>query len=560
MRVRALAFLLWAAAAAAAFPVTYYVDFQNGNDASSGLSRAAAWRTIPGTLTADGADWASTSWGGGVVANLSKVPAGTTFLLRGGSVKDASSGGAVYIDDTFYADAAPSNPISFLVDAGWGSGAVVFDGTGLWAGVGLVLVRVNGVLIDGGTPGGIVIRNGEAAGLYVKERAADGAPVNGCVFRNIFLTGNGTDYTSVDEGTGDGQVNVRYANGITLENIEMDGAGIHINGMLLGDSHKSIRNATVTSCTAYNHAGSVPPDDCGIGFKAVNGEITFRNCLSWGNLKGFDLGEDSSDNANLIYKVISCTARNNAWGINLNGALSTSYTGIADWYVVNCVIQDNSVYGSNVYSGPYRLYMVHNTFSSNGGGGTSGDYGNLMIGPNGTPDDPTRVEAWLYNNIFYKPAATYNYVLFKWVRTLNDFDLHSDYNCWRQRDSEPFALWDWAGGTQQHVFSYADGPGSVTTGWYTLYDTTSVPLPNGSLGHFHNDAHSVTGEPPFKSAAGRDYALTARFAGFQLSLMPWYIPEMGVDRNGKTRNAWSMGAYEGTGMQAPPPPTGLRLR
>jgi hypothetical protein len=54
--------------------------------------------------------------------------------------------------------------------------------------------------------------------------------------------------------------------------------------------------------------------------------------------------------------------------------------------------------------------------------------------------------------------------------------------------------------------------------------------------------------PGFVDEAGHDYHLAAtselRGQGSDLSRQPWYLPEMGRDRAGQQRRAWSIGAYE----------------
>ena len=138
MKKYILTLIILAAVLLAAIPTaqaaTYYVDFQNGNDASDGLSKASAWKTIPGTCKNNGiwGDYLRPSWGGNTVDASHKIPPGTIIKLRPGTTYDTSLGGFIWINKGFYLDTATSDmPIRFELDETWGSGAVVFDATGL---------------------------------------------------------------------------------------------------------------------------------------------------------------------------------------------------------------------------------------------------------------------------------------------------------------------------------------------------------------------------------------------------------------------------------------------
>ena len=544
-------------------PETYFIDFQNGNDSNSGDSTASPWETIPGTRNTGNTGWESSDWGSGTFNSGSKVPGDTTFKLKSGTTHDSTNGGIILIDKTYYSDASAANPIVLEVDTTWSTGAVVFDGTGISAGIALVLIQMHGIKVDGKVSGGIVIRDAQKAGLEIKEKPGSGDPINDSVLQYIKFFNNGTDYSSGNEGIGDGQLNVRKADGLTVDYCEFDGNGLHNNGVLLGDSStKLVTNGTVSNSSSYNHVGNVPPDDCGIGFKAQNGQITFTNVQSYNNLKGFDLGEQNGPNVDITYKIVNSIARNNKWGINFSGANDPAYSGSINWYIINTIVRDNTKFGSNIYAGPYNLYMVHNIYDNNGTGGSNANYGNIKVGPNVSPDDSSRMTAHLYNNIFYKPSADYNYVLHEYIKNTSGFDLDSDYNCWRQRASENFAMWDYSNATQQVIFTYAEGPGiGVGSDWYDWYDYNTTPPSNGSTSHYQSDPNSVTTEPPFIDIGNHDYRLNGSFAGTDLSVMALFVPEMGLDRSGNPRSFWDMGPYEsGIVPSEMESPTGLRLK
>ena len=84
---------------------TYYVDFENGNDANDGLSAQSAWRHIPGTRldSTYQSGYVTSNYGNGtIVSGLKRVPAGTIFKLKSGSTQSWSIGGSIYISSDFY--------------------------------------------------------------------------------------------------------------------------------------------------------------------------------------------------------------------------------------------------------------------------------------------------------------------------------------------------------------------------------------------------------------------------------------------------------------------------
>ncbi|MEI8012435.1 MAG: hypothetical protein WCI27_08175, partial [Candidatus Omnitrophota bacterium] len=475
------------------FAATYYIDFLAGHDEADGLTRATAWKTIPGTQKNNGvwADSLHADWGAHTVDSSHKVPPATVFKLRPGTTYDVSLGGVIWINNNFYTDTATwNNPIRFEVDPVWGTGPVVFDGTGLdlTTLIGILLIQNNGVQFDGNVPGGIEIRNSPRSGIHVKEKNGTGYPVLQSSFRNLKFFNNGTSYLTDTAGAGDGQLNVRHADGFTADHLECDGNHNFINGILLGDGHKAVINAKVTDSVAYSHQGDLVTNDAGIGFKALNGQVTFLRNRSYNNLKGFDLGEGHGDNRDMMYKLIDNTADGNVWGINLNSTADIAYTGKSNYFLINNLVYKNSGTGSNIYAGPFNLYAVHNVYADNGD--TAVDGGNFRVTPDGTRDE-TQINVYLYNNIFYKPhALKYNWNL--QVGYIGDgspgrdtnFNLYSDYNAWVQNNTEPFAFWSFNAAPQ---FTYAygvNGPGHAGGAWFAQEDEPGI-----GIGHSHCDAH-----------------------------------------------------------------------
>jgi hypothetical protein len=195
------------------------------------------------------------------------------------------------------------------------------------------------------------------------------------------------------------------------------------------------------------------------------------------------------------------------------------------------------------------------------------------LNPDGVSENAAgHIEDYLYNNIFYKPTAgagSNNFQMKFFKSTVSDYSLMSDYNSWVQNTLEVFTMWGANSGSDQTCnFNYGtNGPGHSSGNWYAQYGCTTSPPANGT-GHYHQDAHSKgtgatdTTLPPFTNVKGNDYTLTAHYAGTNLSTQPWYIPEMGTDRNRKTRTNWDIGAYEygaGGDMTPPSTPQGLSV-
>jgi hypothetical protein len=552
--------------------VVYYIDFDDGNDSNSGLSRSQAWRTIPGTRTVDAADWIETQWGppGDIAVNSFKeVQPGTVFKLKRGVVHDSATGGQVLIDSVYYSDtASAAAPIVFELDEEWGSGSIVFDGTGVElnrfggssSGYGLIHLDIGGVNFDGKVPGGMIVRNSWWMGISCYAKSV---PLPGCSFRYIKFFNNGTEIMTDQEGAGSGQLYIKNHVGGVVDSCEFDGnkgSNGFINGLQLGQSSRRVLLYQVSNCVSYNHKGT---NDAGMGFKAVNSEVTYKNCVAYGNYKGWDLGEnEASPSLDITYKTINCEAYDNTYGINLNGPFDPSgaeieWTGSVKFYVINCIVRDNYWAGSHVYAGPFDIYIVHSVFDNNGDGL---GYANLTIGPDGD-EDHNRINAYLYNNIFYKPniiGNRANFICPYWVQgdtePANDscFDLDSDYNAWIQNSSEYFCLWGFWGDGDDRSYSYGlDGPGhGAGSAWYDEYGGSVTVPPNGSTGHQGADEHSMaTGgdsfvPPPFKSVSTHDYRLTTCYSGVDLSSKSWYIAEMGFDRDGNKRSSWELGGYE----------------
>jgi hypothetical protein len=551
-----LTMLLIAALVTNSYGATYYVDFAAGNDASAGSGQGTAWKTIPGTKTADDSTYVTASYGGGVVSTTARVQAGDTFLLKSGTTHNSANGGKVLIDSTYYVTNADlSNPITIRRDSTWGSGGeIMFDGTNInltAGGFGLIHIKVSGLKIDGGTDRGrrgIVFYRSTYDGISGFPTSTD--IINGPNVYNCFFSSNGVAYSDplFPESTEAG-LRLRQCIGPALVyNCEFDGGSNYFQGICIGDNGK-FNSVIVSNCIAYAHAGD---NDSGIGMKGYGTNMVFIRCTNWWNYKGWDLGCKVGGGAATSYKVIDCCSRSNHNGINMNGPPNVyhPYAGPVDFYIINSLIHDNIEAGSRIYHGPMNFHCIGNIYYRNGGSvyGT----GNLGItSDNSEPSGPDIgvVNARVYNTILYKPSGTYCNLFVENYCPSNNYSLESDYNSWTQTASE-FAV-KWSGlsapacfdGTHVLDFSYGtDGPGHASGNWYSWYSKDTTPPIGGGTGHLHSEPHSKgtgsadTTSPPFSNVSTFDFALTVPFPGVSLVTQPWYIPEMGFNADGSVRN------------------------
>jgi len=551
------------------FGATYYIDFTSGNDASAGTAEGTAWKTIPGTRNTGDTDWQATDWGSGTFNSGSKVPAGTIFRIKPGTTHDSSDGGQIDIESTYYdADATAANPIKFVAYQAWAaaSGTITFDGTGITTGANAGLIRsydIPGLEFDGEVTNGITIQdtpyNGMTIGTSDALEIGTDAMLDGAVVKYIKFSNCGTTYTS-----GDNQVPVlffEHFQNVTVDNIEIDGNDLYLNGIQFGAQHRGC-SGTVTDSSFHDLTGT---DGGGIGILSNNSTITYTNVTVYGCNKGFDLGEQDGNDVAFTAKVINSTFYNNATGANFNGA--SGRTSDIKVYLINNIFRDNTLYGSKTYArGPFQSYIVHNVFDNNGTDADN-DSTNLMMHSDGC-DEEGVFTAFLYNNIFYKPAGESNFCNYYTGDGTEGYDTNftmtGDYNAWIDNTanaSAVFADLNFTGCQSDPPIAYdydADGPGNNTGNWYTDDDEPG----NGTL-HQGCDEHSKTADAiPFTSVSTHDYTLTEAYIGTDLSGLGWYTSEMGVDRNSVARvGDWDIGAYDFVGGAPDPvdPPAGLTI-
>jgi len=370
--------------------------------------------------------------------------------------------------------------------------------------------------------------------------------MDGAVVKNARFYNCGTSWQSGDNQRG--VIQIEFHKNVLVENVEIDGNGLYLMGMWLGRERGKVVG-TIANTTVHDLKTTSSLGSGGAGFLAHNSDLTFMNCKAYNLNKGWDLGEADGKDVDINYRIINALSWNNVYGMNFNSASTIRYTGNVKFYVINSVVRDNANIGIYMYGGPYTAYIVHNTLDNNGTRSSSGDgYANLCLTPDDATHDTSHIEAFVYNNIFHRPAGAHNFL----VKAIgsgydSDFNLFSDWNAWVQRANEPFCLWSWYVGQSQVTFRYgSDGPGRGASGqWYI-----DEGEPSSGIGHYHCDSNSVgTGAddpalPPFANIAVGDYTLSGAYAGKDLSSMSWYIVEMGVDRAGVNRRSWDLGAYE----------------
>lgn len=516
---------------------TYYIDFDAGSDANDGASTSTPWRTIPGTYDTGGAAYTNATYGS--FTTSAKIPAGTILQIKAGTTHD-SDYGQIYVQRDYYSELGGN--ITIRADSSWGTGETArINASGMTVGISALLIQIDGVTVKN-----LVIDNCTKEGLQAKEHQGSGLGLTNSFYYSLSFSNNGTSYATDAAGAGAGQLSLRWPVGAVVSNCVFNGNQRYINGLLLGDDHKYPTNVTVLSCTSTNHKGDVVGNDAGIGFKSFNSFVTFSNCYSAFNLKGWDNGEAHGDGYPINVKVVACTATRNYQGVNFNTVGYAGYSGAVNFYLINSLSVSNTDKGMRAYAGPFNLYVVHNVFDNNGGGDTVSEGCNFYF----TADDQYETNAIVvraYNNIMRRAGASQMVVPYG-IAT-NQVTLDSDYNSYEQRASELFCRWNFYQAPDKDYSYGVNGPGKASGEWYTEYQTTTT-VPYRGTGHYHCDGNSKgtsatdTTLPSFVDASALNYVMTATYSGTDLSGKAWYVSEMGIDRNGRARSGWDMGAYE----------------
>ncbi len=512
----------------------FYVDPVNGNDANNGTSTGTAWKTIPGTRTTNDSGFYSAAWG--AINTTDRITDNTTINLRPLYVYSGTNGGYIQMSPSagnYYISGCTN--IVIQADQTWGTGRAVLTGVGCDASVACFRVQVDGVTLRN-----LDIRNWVTEGIQFKEHPGAGDPLTNGTVDGCYLFNNcKTNLNDVD-GAGSGQLAFRHAINVLVTNSIFNGNNVFVSGVFFGNTHQTV-SGLVVDCISTNHQGDITDNDSGIGYKSLNSSITFRRCTGAWNLKGWDLGEESSD-VEFTNMVISCTSSNNYWGINFNSVGNPSTKNGIAFYLINSYVVSNAFKGVHTYAPPLTVAVVHNLFDNNGQAGGPYDGSQLSITPE-TSSDTNVLVAYSYNNIFQNSYI--NVLEVNASHPTNRFTWLSDYNSYKQNSTERFCLWSLSYGPTQIFFDFgANGPGHDSGFWYTYYlNDTTAPL--YGTGHFHSDSHSTgTGADDTSTAQLDGYELANEAPGLNLSGQSWYIAEMGFNRDGTVRSAWDKGPQD----------------
>lgn len=487
---------------------TYYVDSGTGNDGNPGVSQSAAWQHIPGTYKPDNSGFVPAS-------GWVKIKAGDTIVIKGGS----AFGNRLVIDGNWYENGTTDAPIRILRDSSWGSGPVVFDGGGVTEGqwdATLHVFKVNYLDIDGGGPGGILIKNANSRGFGAEGGGSESDKMVGLAVHNVKL------YNNMSFG-----VVLHRQDSFLLENIEVDGnKEPNTGGFYVGDQTYACSNGRLRNCQAYNN-GANPGAQAGgtdvrMGFWCTNStNITYEGCIARDNEgRGFDVGTVGSPIStvtnNIVY--INCLAYNNSSGFGCN---LDDVGGDANFWYLNCIARNNGS-GWDIYQGPNAY--IYNCISAMNGNGFYLDTLSFSR--------PTVVT--IRNTIMYGNAANTVYA----------------HDCQSLRVNMDNNLYDQANGADALV-RWFDAPGGESQ--FRLYGYGGAPNLATWKSDHGMDAHSMdSGEgkrASFMNAEGGNFHLNgssaARGAGVNLS-SAWPAGVSRSDKNGQSRpgdGTWDVGPY-----------------
>ncbi|MEI8012036.1 MAG: dockerin type I domain-containing protein, partial [Candidatus Omnitrophota bacterium] len=323
---------------------TYYVDFDNGNDANNGLTQATAWKNLPGTQSVD----ASTALSG--TSGWQKIMPGDVIKIKSGTTHDASDGGRILISSTWYAQGTPDQPITITRDQWWGSGQVLIDGAGMTVPSWQALVDIWGlsyIVVDGSILDGIKIANSGYAGFrnYGNNGTLRNAEVFNSKTANVLFSGTeaaaqrGTviDHvtahkTNTDDDTAS-NIYLGFNDGALLSYITAYDGNAGSDGIHLSSS----RNSWIADCTVHN-----------------NGE------------QGIDISRDGDNKMlDLSYNntVIRCVGYDNLkQNFDANSASHDIYfIGVAGWRTTTPEIGDGNV---TVYQAGNRVFVINSSLAS----------------------------------------------------------------------------------------------------------------------------------------------------------------------------------------------------
>lgn len=364
------------------FSAVYYVDPVRGRDRNPGTSQAAPWAHIPGDPS------------GG---SFPMINAGDKIYIKSGSTFNLA--GMLVIDRSHYGNGTSASPIVIQRLSTWGSGSVVFNGSGATLGTYAPLVwvnKVNYLTLDGASSRGFDIRNSRNRGFQA-DGASESNLMVGLTVKNmrVFAAASYSFYLHTQSN-------------FYVESVECDGNSLLNNGgFYTGDHTYGCRQGIYKNCVAH-HIGNAPGTQAGgtdvnIGFWTQNCyDIAFINCTAYMITgRAFDTGVVGNPPSQMADNILflNCVGTRSfaAFGAKLNDipAAADGHTQGRQYYV-NCLAYNNYSNGAWVYNG-VSAYFYNCVFALNP---QVGIYSFSYSEGNYTPTRP--VKMYFANTIFYQ--------------------------------------------------------------------------------------------------------------------------------------------------------------
>jgi len=418
---------------------TYYVDPQTGADKNPGTSQSAPWAHIPGDPS------------GGTFPTIN---AGDTINIKSGSTFNLT--GQLTIDGSHYSGGTASAPITIQRSTTWGSGNVVFNGSGASLGSWSPLIwvnKVNYMTLDGATPQGFDVQNSPVYG-FEADGASESNQLTGLTVKNMRVF-SAAKFSFI----------LQCVSNFYVANVECDGNSVANNGgFTTGGPGYRCTQGIYYNCVAH-HIGNAPGTQEGgtnvnIGFWLNNSKnIAYVGCQAYVTTgRGFDNGNADPTNSavgsdNILF--MNCSATQGFAGFGAVGS-DASGSGRHRYYFINCLSYNNAS-GSWFYNGA-TVYMINCVWASNNGPGM------YVFQYDSISSSSPQLELYIVNSILYHNGGEE----YSWANPLwstNPWKTYSDYN-----------LFDQAGGSEPLAYyNYGAGSGGPTTGSsYKLYYSTNA--------------------------------------------------------------------------------------
>lgn len=521
----------------AALAETYYVDFDTGSDANSGMYTSSPWRSLPGTTGRS--NWGNTSTQpySHAIDSSHKIPKGSTIYIKAGTTHGSADpdGDNIYIDGTFYeSPTEESERIIVTVSDTWGSGNALIDGSGLTYG-GNFKEYMFGLRLSYFTLRGhdstrkLVFQNAESSnkrGIVIKGTMSSNhstnvdlyyIDVNSCAFGVVwsytdnFLADHCNTGNNDTSGFSIGAWGDENCDGGILQDCVSDGDGT--SGSDAGFHLVGSTNITFRRCTAKNanargfDAGMVHNDDPSA---AVSG--TYIDCSAYDNATGgFACNGAVGREDYCVFTYINCVAWNNCSGEWMRGDYH-AYDGVT-MKLYHCISDQRGV-----SKNPRCFTAV-----------AEKNYGNVKVyAKNCVGYLPTTGTGDRFIWVLWEKGSTY------------DIAINIDYNAYDPSGISKFAYVNNEGN---------DGRTPSFSEWQAYSLMGSPPDTNSFTSTTINDY--------WEDPLNHDYHITSRAsplvnAGTYLSTPPYVL----TDRDGRTRsNPVEIAPYE-YGLL---PPTGLRI-